>query len=330
MKLLFVCGPTSTGKTNIGVSLAKKFNGEIISADSRQVYKGLDCLTGKDKPRGARYHTPSVTSTFGGKAYSLSYYLNDGIRVWMQDVVDITQDFSVSHFAQLSWDVIRNIESRDALPIVVGGTGLYLSVFSGKISTLQIPPDFLFRRTIEGYDAADLQEVLRKLDHGKLNDMNVSDRVNPRRLIRAIEIARWRKIHPDSPVAVFPAMETLWIGLTARIQILEERIKSRIEKRWQEGVIDEVKQVDTMKLPRSAPALTSLGLSILKQYIHGQLTREEAIKKWLFVERDYAQRQLTWFRRQSGIHWFDTTDSGFETQVEQKVRAWYTGKAYDF
>lgn len=274
-KLLIICGPTGTGKTKLALALAKKFNGELVSADSRQVYRGLDALTGKDRSKE--------------------------IPIWLYDVIDVGQPFSAAHFALLARRAIDDIHKRKKLPIVVGGTGLYLSALTSTIDTLGIPPNTKLRKKLALMSVEKLQKELQKVDAARWKRMNNSDRSNPRRLIRAIEVSG------NTSTQRTPTHDALWIGLTAPLPVLKQRIEARVKTRWDKA-LGEV----TDDLP------PVLGAGPLFLFLRGEVTKEEALRKWITAEYQYAKRQLVWFRKKKQILWLD------EAQVEEHVRQWYT------
>ena len=166
MKLLIICGPTATGKTALAAKLAKKFNGELISADSRQVYRGRDLETNKERP----------ASPAGGP----------DVPIWLYDVVNSGEEFGVSQWVKLARLAIENIPKRNKLPIVVGGTGLYIKALLEPFETIDIPPDFKLRKK-----NLSVQQLQRMVPRGNMNE---SDWNNPRRLIRKIEIGGKKRI----------------------------------------------------------------------------------------------------------------------------------------
>ena len=279
-KILIICGPTATGKTGLAISLAKKFRGELVSADSRQVYKGLDALTGKDR--------------------------SDEIPILLYDVVAPTEKFSVAHFVRLARNTIEDIGNRGTLPIVVGGTGLYLRALTRPIETIAIPPDWALRRRLETVSLDELQTLV---DPHRLERMNDSDKRNPRRLIRVIEIAKSEKTSSQHT----PAYDTLWIGLTAPLPILKDRIETRIRSRFNQAV---------REVRNDLPSI--LGVDSLLAFTRGEVVKDEALRKWEQAEYQYAKRQMTWFRKEKAIHWFDVQHADYQREVEALVRGWYT------
>lgn len=288
-KLLIICGPTATGKTKLALDLAHQLNGELISTDSRQVYKNFDALTGKDRSEAGS--TP----------------------IWMYDVIDVGSDFSVSQYAHMAQHIIDDIQKRGKLPIAVGGTGLYLKALTQALPLIHVPPNINLRQKFQNQPKEVLQKELQKRDGEKWKQMNQSDKNNPRRLIRALEIAQSGITPHDST----HSSDVLWIGLTAAQDILEKRISNRIEERWEKAT-SEVKSLGQRSLP-------ILGFLEIQQYLAGTLTKEEAMRQWITKERQYAKRQFTWFKKQSAIHWLDITSPRFHEDALALATSWYTG-----
>ena len=282
-KILIICGPTATGKTALALKLAKQWNGELISADSRQVYKGLDALTGKDR--------------------------SDDGAVWLYDVVEPGSEFSVAHFVRLARSVIVDIHKRKKLPIVVGGTGFYLTALTTAIDSLAVPPNPALRNAFHAASLESLQQELQRVSPDRWGRMNESDQKNPRRLIRAIEVAMSAKYIPQ----VRPHFDALWIGLIAPLAMLKQRITNRVAERFDKAA-SEVRD--------GLPPI--LGVASLLSFTRGQSTKKEALAKWAWAEYQYAKRQVTWFKKEKHIQWFDVSDTSYSEAVAACVTAWYT------
>lgn len=291
-KLLVICGPTATGKTALGVKLAKRFSGEIVSADSRQVYKGMDIGTGKDLPA------------------------LDGTPAWLLDVVSPNKQFSVANYLKLAWGAIEDIWARGKLPIIVGGTGFYIKAITEGIGTLGIPPDWKLRKKLESYRVTELQNLLKKKDPQRWEKMNRSDRENPRRLIRAIEVAG-KQLKTEHC-----KLDALFIGLTAPYAILYRRIDERVDKRIGEGIEEEIRGLAKKGYNFKNSVLgTTIGYCEWED----AKPRDQIIKQWKFDEHDLARRQMTWFKKNKQINWFNIDRPDWEKKVEKTVKKWYIG-----
>lgn len=299
-QLIVICGPTATEKTSLGIKLAKKFNGELISADSRQIYKGMDIGTGKDHPKDIAIH--------------------------LVDVVNPNEQFNVAQYVKLATKTIKDIWKRGKLPILVGGTGFYIKGVIDGIGTIGVPPDWELRKKLQNSKTPKLQEILRKLDPEKWKRMNKSDRSNPRRLIRAIEIGI--KAQKDKIEIVNCKLEIgnlLIIGLKAPNKILYQRVDKRVDKRVEQGVVEEIKNLLSQGYSWENSVLgETIGYKEWREYFKGKTTLEEVIQGWKYDEHDYARRQTTWFKKDKRIKWFDITKPGLEKEVVKLVRKWYS------
>lgn len=323
-KLLVICGPTGTGKTALGIKLARKFAGEIVSADSRQVYRGLDIATGKDKTENFKCQISNVK----WRNRKLKYWkTEDGAKIWLVDVVEPTEKFSIATYQQLATLVLSNIWQRGSLPIVVGGTGLYIKALVDGIDTINVPPNPQLRSAYAGKDAEELFDILLHLDPEGTGKLNSSERKNKQRLIRRIEIAQARK---NNVVANFPPTprlrrtgNALFVGLTTPHQVLRERIEKRIDQWVVVGAEDEVAALLDHGVGWDSQAMSSIGYREWQPYFEGQSTKKDVIAKWKQNEWQYAKRQLTWFKKDKRINWFDITSPEWEKKVEKLVGDWY-------
>lgn len=324
-KLLVICGPTATGKTALGLRLAKKFKGEIISADSRQVYKGMDISTGKDLPVNAKLKIKNEKLQVKIKNKQvIKPYRFDEIPVWLLDVVWPNQEFSVAQYYQLAWKVINYILKRKKLPILVGGTGFYIKAIIEDVPSKGIPPNWFLRKQLELKSVEALFEELAELDPFRAAQMNTSDRQNKRRLIRAIEVARWRVGNRLWQPQKLLKLDTLWIGLTAPLKKLYQAIDERINKQIKLGAEGEVKKLINQGYSWDFPSMSAMGYIEWQPLFEGKTARKEVMRRWKFDEHGYARRQMIWFRKQKQIHWFDIAQKGWENKVEKDVAIWYT------
>lgn len=319
-KILVICGPTSVGKTSLAFWLARKFDGEILSADSRQVYKGLNIGTGKDLPNGAKLRVPWFKN-FG-------YYEVGGVKIWGYDLTDPKSEFSVAQYLRFAGSIIDFMVKRKKLPIVVGGTGLYIKAITDGIPTAIVPRNERLRKNFSQKTADELFETLAQLDSIRAGGMNVSDRKNPRRLIRAIEIATWRLKHkgqkPESKE--IKTRDILFIGLLTDQEILFRKIKRRVEDRIRIGLEREIRSLLKKGLSWKNQAMSSLGYRQWKGYFLKRESRREAKNKWVEEEKKYAKRQMVWFKKDRRIVWFNTSEKDFKSRLEKKVEKWYKMK----
>ncbi len=277
-KIICIVGPTASGKSSLGVWLAKKVNGEIISADSRQVYKNLDIGTGKITKREM-----------------------EGIKHYMLDVVSPTKVFSAYDFKENVDAIIPKIIIEERLPIIVGGTGFYVDSLIGDVEISDVPPNNKLREKLNKMTLAKLQSLLKKLDPKKYKTIDVK---NPVRVIRAIEIAKSKYLYEKKP----NEYSALKIGVKISQNELDKKIYKRLLSRVKNGMIREVENLHKRGL--SWKRMESLGLEyrFISRYLRGRLSKSEMISK-LFTEiRRYSKRQMTWFKRDKSILWLKTTE----------------------
>lgn len=302
-KLLVICGPTATGKTKLALFLAKKFKGEIVSADSRQVYRHMDIGTGKE---------------WGDS------------MIWGYDLIDPQDDYSVLNFFKFAKNTIEDIWLRDKMVILTGGTGLYIKSIIDGIATVDIPKNENLRKELERFDTNYLFEKLAILDSSKAATMNSSDKKNPRRLIRAIEIAVWnidnskknKKIKKRKDVlnkSILPLM----IGLTGDLESLRKKINQRVEERLNYGFIDEIEKLLLMGVSWKNQSMKSLGYKEAEYFLKKGMTYEEFVKNWENNEFKYLKRQLRWFKKDNRIKWFNISNKNLYKDVENTVKKWY-------
>lgn len=286
--VLVILGPTASGKTNLGVKLAAQFNGEIVSADSRQVYKGMDVGTGKD----------------------LKEYCSGRLRIkhHLIDVVAPQIEFDLAQYQKLAFKAIQEILKQKRLPIIVGGSGLYLQALVDNYKLSTVTPNSKKRAAREKLSIPELFQELRRLKPEFARRLNNSDKNNPRRLIRYLEIIE-RGETVKHQVADSP-YDFLILGLTWPDADLRCRIEFRfLERLEKEGLVTEVKELHEAGV--SWDRLKSFGLEyrFVSQYLLGELNYQEMVFKLTTAIYRFAKRQKTWFRRweKQGrkIHWID-------------------------
>lgn len=322
-KLLVILGPTSTGKTDLALFLAKKFNGELIACDSRQVYIGLDIGTGKLP--SSNFNPPDGGQNSKLKKGNKFWELN-GIKIWMYDMVDPKEQYSVADYVKEASRIIEEIRERGKLPIIVGGTGFYLKALLEGLSNLTIPMDPKLREKLDSLSLQELQTRLQELSTQKWEKMNSSDRQNPRRLIRAIELSA------NFPVKIATSLASLAprndnilkIGLTVSRNILYKRIDERVVSRINQGMIDEAEKLHKKGLSLKRMRQLGLEYGVLADYLEDKFKNSEELIKLLQGKiHGYARRQITWYKKEKDIIWFDITEEGFAEKIEKLVIKWY-------
>lgn len=296
-KLAIITGQTATGKTARALSLAQATGADIISADSRQIYKKLNIITGKDLPLETWTHVV----TFG--IFTIGYYQVNQTKIWGCDIVNPDQHFSSYDFKAYVDFILTNTIRTDKTPIVVGGSYLYLQHLLYGI-TAKVGPDWDLREKLAHLSVEELQNILIHEDPTLYGGLNNSDRHNPHRLIRKIELARSKS---NSKLEHAPKSQfelTLFEGLRFPSQdILQTRITTRVEERIQTGAFEEVANVLKKGYSLSDPGLKTPGYTHIAHYLQGTLTREEAISQWITAEVQYAKRQWVFMKRNPDIHW---------------------------
>jgi len=303
LPLLIILGPTASGKSDVAVKLAKRINGEVISADSRQVYRGLDIGTGKitkKEMRGVSHHLLDVAA--------------------LSSSTNSDNQFSVVKYVEQAKQAIDNITAKGKLPIICGGTGFYIQAIVDGIILPDVPANNKLRRELAKKSVLELQAELKRLDPKRLKTI---EQKNVRRIIRAIEIA--------TVLGKVPALKKLpndflpiFIGMNVPPAELRRRIHARLIKRIKGGMITEAKRLHAEK-PRgqniSWNRMNELGLEYryLALHLQGKLTKEDMITKLETEIWHYAKRQMTWFKRDNRITWFSPKE------VDRMERHYYNG-----
>lgn len=277
-KVLVVLGPTATGKSALAVLLAKRFGGEVISADSRQVYKGLNIGTGK-----------------------LTKKEMVGIPHHLLDVASPSRVFTVSHYKKLAEKALKKIWTKGKIPILCGGTGFYIRAIVDNIALPEVPPNKKLRAQLEKKTTEELFEILKKLDARRAKDI---DRKNPRRLVRAIEIAKYLGKVPRLKASPPNDMDVLEIGIDIPDKILKERISKRLDARIKQGMVAEVKKLHRNGLSWNRMEALGLEYRYLARYLQGKISKDRMVSKLEHEIWQYAKRQRTWFKKDKRIVWF--------------------------
>ena len=325
-KLLSIVGPTATGKTQTALTLAKKILADnlvtgidLISADSRQVYRGLEVLTGADIPAGFSQKTSPSDQNLANSCYANA---DNSIRLFGVSIIKPTDEWSVAHFQLMAREIIQRSWQTGRLPVLVGGTGLYHDQLLTSDTRLHIGPNPEVRQKAESMSLTELQHWLSQLDSQRLIRMNHSDLNNPRRLIRAIEIASAQVNHPTQ---VQLPVDELTLVLTAPLQLIEDKINKRVAERFQSGAVVEVQALLSQNIEPKSPVMSSLGVVELTEFLSGALDSSASQKLWALHELQYARRQITWWKNKSGVTRLDITQPDYLNQAENLARSWLSG-----
>ena len=282
--IICVVGPTASGKTALAVELAKEWNGEVVSCDSMQIYRGMDIGTAKPTQEEMQ-----------------------GIPHHMIDICDPTEDFSVSRYCELATPILDDILSRTKTAIIAGGTGLYVDSLIRGNDFAPIPATGHRQNLEQRIEAEGLDTMLSEL---RAIDPEAAERSqgNPRRIIRALEVyyetGETITAHNLRTKTLPPRYQPVWIGLDfANRQDLYDRIDKRVEIMLEMGLLEEIQRLLSSGIPESATAMQAIGYKEFVDAIAGRASLESAIQQVQQSSRRYAKRQLTWFRRNERMHW---------------------------
>lgn len=325
-KLICIVGPTATGKTALALQAAQKFSGSLINADSRQVFKKLDIISGKDIPTDCQF---VLTDLLSNSPYSIGYYNIKNIPLYLTDIVEPSYEFSVNDFMKVVPPVLDQLKTQNKLPILVGGTGFYIKSLLDGVDTVLIPPIEELRIELEKKTIEELQNQLQSLDSDRFEQMNNSDRNNSRRLIRAIEVETSKRVRPlhfaekIASIGIRPLnheYEVLMIGLAASREVIQSRIDQRVKSRLDQGALKEVEELFESYNSLSNNVKTSSGYQQLFEYLKGEVSLEVAIENWKKTEYLIAKKQMTWFKKEKRVEWFDIEDSNYEINVLRLIQ----------
>lgn len=275
-------GQTATGKTAKALELCDTENGEIVNFDSRQIYKKLDIVTGKDRPTNPKY------------------------KIWLYDVIDPTETFSSGDYVAHALPILKDIITRGKTPILVGGTGYYLYHLLYGVPKISVPENWPLRHHLGTKTVMELTKILREKKPEFLESLNESDRLNPRRLIRRIEIALANGTLADKPTMItllahLGGVQGTDVTFIPFFHTDSEKtraiIRARVMARIESGAIEETQGLLNEGYKKSDPGLNAIGYQQIISYINNEMTREQMIELWLTREIHYAKRQKTYFKK---------------------------------
>ncbi|MCA9372395.1 hypothetical protein KC726_05925 [Candidatus Woesebacteria bacterium] len=302
-----ITGQTATGKTRKAIELADEYNGELINCDARQLYRGIDIVTGKDLDLTT--HTYNLWKQV--ENVSLGYYRlkgETGTKLWLYDAVDLTRPFSAYEYRTFVLTIMKEIIDCGKAPIVVGGTYFYMhNLLYGSVDE-RIEPDWKLRKKLEKRNVVELQNLLKKLDARLFKNLSKSEQYNRQRLIRRIEkrMQPTKKIFSQSLKDVFPTNKVLVLGMKhATREETMKRVEVRVRKRIRMGAIEEIQKFLSKGYIKNDPGLKTIGCTQIIKYLQGETTREEMEREWITKEVQYAKRQLTFMKRDKHIEWID-------------------------
>ena len=310
-RILVVCGPTASGKTALSIALAKMLGGEVVSADSMQLYRGMDI--GTAKPTAAEM---------------------DGVPHHMLDILEPGEPFSVALYAKRAGEWVEDIRARGKAPIVCGGTGLYIDGLLRGTEFQPLPEDGALRQRLEAqweqFGAEALLSRLREIDPETGARLHPNDK---RRILRALEVYECTgeplSVHDRRSRAQKPRFTAVRLGLTARERrVLYDRIDRRVDVMLARGLEEEVRRLQTAgKL--TGTAAQAIGYKEFAEYFAGERTLEETADLIRQKSRNYAKRQLTWFRRDPGVHWIELEENEGAAEALQKATNFLQAEAYN-
>jgi len=282
--LITILGPTATGKTKLATALAAMIRGEIISADSRQVYRGMDIGTGKD------------LDDYSYNRIKVSYHLID--------IVDPGYEYNIFEYQRHFSKAFNEIVSKDKIPILAGGSGMYLDAVINGYELTQVPEDPFLRKQLDRLSDEELREKL----HSYEELHNTTDLIERKRMIRSIEIKEYEKLNPGKKVEM-PEIDSVTFGLSFERHEIRQRITDRLSQRLENGMIQEVEQLLAKGLKPEQLTFYGLEYKWLTLYVTGQIGYDAMFANLNTAIHQFAKRQMTWFRRMekrgTKIYWID-------------------------
>jgi tRNA dimethylallyltransferase len=304
-RVFVIVGPTSSGKTSLALNLCREFKGEVVSADSRQIYKYMDIGTGKIPPG----------SDLTVKKGELKWVFN-GINVWGYDLVKPGEYFSAYDYALFTLNKIKELGTLEKTTFLVGGTGFYVDAVSGRVPIKGGKPDLVLRSELEKLPLDSLREKLTSLNLGAPHKIDINNRV---RLIRAIEKEIMGK-NNATPLPYLKNAEFVYFGLTADRKLLYEGADRWLDNVWGGGLLEEVSGLIDKGFA-DTPQLKGLVYKSAFDFVKNASGEKEAVQRAKYDLHAYIRRQITWFKKNPEIEWFDVTERNFSQKIYNKVKS---------
>ena len=302
-KLIVLLGQTATGKSDLAIRLAKKFNGEIVSADSRQIYKKMNIGTAKpfqnQMPANEKL---KEKQTFRAMDESQNSLFVCDINHHLIDVIYPNEEFNAAIYKKIAIKKIKKIQKKNKLPFLVGGTGLYISAIVENINLPSVAPNAKIREELNKKSTEELFLIFKKLDP---KGANVIESKNKRRLIRAIEVCRetgkpfWRQRKKEKPL-----FDILQIGIKLPKEELDKKIEKRVDQMLKLGLEKEIKNL-VKKYGFKIPSMQTIGYQEWQKYFENKIDKKEVKKLIILHTKQFARRQMTWFKRDNKINWIE-------------------------
>lgn len=296
-KIISIVGPTASGKSSLGIYIAKKFSGEVVSVDSRQIYRDMNIATGKEE--GKLDLKKGLFIKIDRKKKKIYPYVSEGVNHWMIDVADPKKDFfSVAQFQDMSYQIIFKLFPQNKLPILVGGTGLYMDAICHGY--LFPKTSVRLRKELERFKT---KELLSELEKNDPKTYKIIDKKNRRRILRALESYLINKESHSKERKKKPNFDFITLAINWPREELYKRIDQRVDEWMRDGLIHEVSSLHERSV--SYKKLEAFGLEYrnVAYYLQNKISREEMISNMKFETHAFARRQLTWWRRNKDIIW---------------------------
>ncbi len=290
-KLIVICGPTASGKTAWSLKLARKYDGEVISADSRQIYKKMDIGTAKDP---GEWRLVNMRRTF---------YIQD-VPHHLIDFLDPGKNFTVAEFRDKAVKYAKMAHYKGKIPFIVGGTGLYIHSVVDNLNIPRIPPNKKLRESLEQKTNEELMRWLKELDPVTAETVDAN---NNRRIVRALEVCILSgQPFSQQQLKGEPIFDVLQIAIDQPREVLYDRINKRVDEQIKNGLLHEIKNLLKQKYSWDLPSMSGIGYRQFKDYFEGNMSLAQATENLKQANRNYAKRQMTWFKRDKRIHWVKT------------------------